>query len=249
MSIIRQPTLIAHRGYPSRYPENTLLGYRAAVDAGAKWVETDIQFTSDHHPILYHDSDLVRVSGQSGVVLERTLTELQTAPASFPKRFGDRFADEPIATLDQFVDFLRHRPAVQVMVEMKTESIDRFGAELTLRGVYHAISTIADRSVVISKSWEFLRRARADHGLRTGWVMTEWSDDARKTCDDQALDFILCAKKRFPDDQPVWPGPWDWVIYSIDNPQVALEQPQRGIHFVETDAIGEMLEDERLKPS
>ena len=79
--------------------------------------------------------------------------------------------------------------------------------------------------------------------------MTDWSDATRKTCDQLTPDFILCAKKRFPDDQAPWPGPWTWVIYSIDDPQLALQQPQRGIPFVETDAIGEMLEDERLRPS
>jgi len=36
------PELVAHRGYAFRYPENTLLAIKAAVDAGAKFVEFDV---------------------------------------------------------------------------------------------------------------------------------------------------------------------------------------------------------------
>ncbi len=225
------------------------MGYRAAVEAGAKWVETDIQFTSDRVPILYHDRDLSRVSGQPDVVMDSTLATLSDFRAGFAERFGDGFANEPIATLEQFADFLGKHSDLQAMVEMKTESIDHFGVETTLRAVHDAISALSDRCVIISKSWEFIGRARVDYGIRNGWVRTQWNDAARQKCEQQGPDFILCARKRFPADQLVWPGPWSWVIYSIDDPQVALNQYQRGIPFVETDAIGEMLEDERLRPS
>lgn len=36
-------TLVAHRGYAAKYPENTIEACQAAVDAGAKWVEVDVQ--------------------------------------------------------------------------------------------------------------------------------------------------------------------------------------------------------------
>lgn len=34
--------LVAHRGYQKRYPENTLLGFTKAIEAGAHYIETDI---------------------------------------------------------------------------------------------------------------------------------------------------------------------------------------------------------------
>ncbi|MBJ6718660.1 glycerophosphoryl diester phosphodiesterase, partial [Campylobacter jejuni] len=34
--------VIAHRGLSSRAPENTMSAFRAAVEAGIKWIETDV---------------------------------------------------------------------------------------------------------------------------------------------------------------------------------------------------------------
>ena len=39
--------LIAHRGYPAHYPENTLIGLEAAIKAGAERIEFDIQLSAD----------------------------------------------------------------------------------------------------------------------------------------------------------------------------------------------------------
>jgi glycerophosphoryl diester phosphodiesterase len=47
--------IVAHRGYAFRYPENTLEAFQAAVDAGAKWVEVDVQLR-DGVPVLAHDA-------------------------------------------------------------------------------------------------------------------------------------------------------------------------------------------------
>ena len=35
--------LVAHRGYPARLPENTLPSIKAALQAGARYVEVDVQ--------------------------------------------------------------------------------------------------------------------------------------------------------------------------------------------------------------
>ena len=50
----RFPQAIAHRGYKARYPENTLLAFSKAVDAGAHALETDIHITRDGEVVLSH---------------------------------------------------------------------------------------------------------------------------------------------------------------------------------------------------
>ena len=49
------PQLVAHRGYSSQYPENTLLAIEQAFIAGACFVECDVQLTQDGVPVLLHD--------------------------------------------------------------------------------------------------------------------------------------------------------------------------------------------------
>jgi glycerophosphoryl diester phosphodiesterase len=67
---------IAHRGDPSRYPENTLLGVASAISEGADVVEIDVKVTADGEVILLHDLTLQRLWGLSAAVVELTWAEI-----------------------------------------------------------------------------------------------------------------------------------------------------------------------------
>ncbi|KAI8109463.1 hypothetical protein M9434_000745 [Picochlorum sp. BPE23] len=42
-----------------RYRENTISSFMAAAEAGATFIEFDVQVTADNHPVLFHDNYLV----------------------------------------------------------------------------------------------------------------------------------------------------------------------------------------------
>lgn len=44
-----------HRGMMGELPENTLLGFSAAIDAGVDTIELDVVCTADRHFVVYHD--------------------------------------------------------------------------------------------------------------------------------------------------------------------------------------------------
>jgi glycerophosphoryl diester phosphodiesterase len=73
---IGRPLIMAHRGESGNIPENTILSLEAAVDIGVDVLESDIRFTKDDVPILYHDEDLVRITGKDEKVRSKTLDEL-----------------------------------------------------------------------------------------------------------------------------------------------------------------------------
>ena len=56
--------IIAHRGFSAKYPENTLLAFREAINADAWMIETDIRLSADDVPMIFHDSSLKRVCGR-----------------------------------------------------------------------------------------------------------------------------------------------------------------------------------------
>lgn len=66
------PRVLAHRGLALDAPENTMMAFIAAVDAGATFLETDVHATADGVAVLAHDPGLDRVAGRD-VVIERTL--------------------------------------------------------------------------------------------------------------------------------------------------------------------------------
>lgn len=45
----------AHRGYPGRAPDNSVAGYRLALEAGARALEGDVWPSADGHAVLDHD--------------------------------------------------------------------------------------------------------------------------------------------------------------------------------------------------
>jgi glycerophosphoryl diester phosphodiesterase len=68
---------IAHRGFSSRYPENTLLAFERALDLGADGAEFDVQLSRDGVPVVIHDESLLRTAGDERLVKDLTLEELQ----------------------------------------------------------------------------------------------------------------------------------------------------------------------------
>lgn len=46
---------IAHRGFRSRYPENTMLAFRKAIEAGCDGIEFDVHLSKDGEAVIIHD--------------------------------------------------------------------------------------------------------------------------------------------------------------------------------------------------
>ncbi|WP_420596382.1 glycerophosphodiester phosphodiesterase [Deinococcus sp.] len=52
------PLLLGHRGTPRLHPENSLIGFQAALDAGLDGVETDVRRLGDGQLVICHDATL-----------------------------------------------------------------------------------------------------------------------------------------------------------------------------------------------
>lgn len=77
------PYAFAHRGGAKRWPENTLLAFRSALELGFTHIETDVHMTRDGHIVCFHDALLERTTNGVGPVKERTLAELRELDAGY----------------------------------------------------------------------------------------------------------------------------------------------------------------------
>jgi glycerophosphoryl diester phosphodiesterase len=74
------PLIIAHRGLPGLYPEETLPAYEGAVDAGADSLEEDLHLTKDcvlvarHNPWLSDNTNIVEIAKTNPTVAARKRT-------------------------------------------------------------------------------------------------------------------------------------------------------------------------------
>ena len=121
------PLLVAHRGYPHRYPENTMEGIVAALQSGACFVEFDVQLSADGVPVVIHDQSLQRTAGLDLSVLDTNFIDLKQHCVGEADRFKDHYSDARIPALDEIVDLFNSWPKAQAIVEIKRDSLRRFG--------------------------------------------------------------------------------------------------------------------------
>ncbi len=72
----RRPIVVGHRGVPALHQENTLAGFRRAGALGIPAVELDVRLTVDRQAVVFHDSDVARLTGETGAVADLTWDQL-----------------------------------------------------------------------------------------------------------------------------------------------------------------------------
>lgn len=225
--------LVAHRGHAAEWPENTLPALESAVDAGAPWVEIDVQVTADGVPVLLHDADLARVAGREESIFELDAAALEDFAVGEPARLGDRFPRARVATLAAFAAWLHERPAVRAFVELKHESLARWGREPVLAACREALAPAAGQWAFISYDYEVLALAHGAGEPEVGWVVRGFDAAIAARARELPARWLFCNHERLPPG-PLPPGPWDWVLYEVADAATARALLGRGARWLET---------------
>ena len=113
------PIAFAHRGGASDVPENTMPAFQYAVDAGYRYVETDVQVTADGVLVAFHDDHLGRTCGRDGRISRLTWNEVRDLRVD---------GEAPIPLLE---DLLGAWPELRVNIDCKTDdAVDALVAAL-----------------------------------------------------------------------------------------------------------------------
>ena len=112
-----------HRGFCAEYPENTLISFEAALDLGVDGIEFDIWLTKDKVPVLIHDGNVLRTCGVNRHVRDMTLEEVKELDASYPTKFGDRYAgmNVKIPTFRENSDFQKTICTIRLLNDVRSE--------------------------------------------------------------------------------------------------------------------------------
>ncbi len=86
--------VIAHRGFSSRAPENTMAAFREALEFGVDGLEFDVHLTKDGQLVICHDASIDRTTDGNGLIAAQTLRELQQFDAG--RWFAPHFQGERI---------------------------------------------------------------------------------------------------------------------------------------------------------
>jgi glycerophosphoryl diester phosphodiesterase len=233
--------LVAHRGFAARYPENTRLALEQAVSAGARFLEVDVQLSSDVHPVLFHDRTLERMCGANGPVHARTLAELRGFSCAERAKFGEAFASVRIAELRDLVELLRAHRDVFAFVEIKRASIEAFGIEKVIEATLPQLDPVRSQVALISFSLPFLEVARARTEFLLGAVFDRIAESEQSDARSIAAELTFCDVEGLPADGPLGAGSSKLAVYEVAEPALAVELFRRGVDLVETFAIGDMI--------
>jgi glycerophosphoryl diester phosphodiesterase len=237
-------TLIAPRGEPGTWPENSLAGFAGVLAAGARYIETDVQLTRDGIAVLCHDPSLARMTGHDLVIATSDYASMRDLPAGEPDRFGARYADLRLARLEEFVALLQQWPQANAFVEIKPASIDAHGMESVVDTVLQLLEPVLLQCILISFDPGALTYARTQRQLAVGWVIPEWTPANREQATVLAPQYLFCNRKRLPPAaEPLWPGDWNWVVYTVNEATEIAQFTARGIHMLETNTISTLLAD------
>jgi glycerophosphoryl diester phosphodiesterase len=137
-----RPIAFAHRGGAAHAPENSWRAFEHAVSLGYRYLETDLQATSDGILLAFHDRTLDRVTGRAGRIARMPYRELSGALIG---------GTEPIPLLE---DLLAAWPDVRFNIDLKDSPAVQPLAEVLRR------TAAWDRVCVVSFSASRLRAAR-----------------------------------------------------------------------------------------
>ena len=130
-----QTIVFAHRGLPVKFAENSLQGFKYAVEHGAEGVEFDVHLTKDKVPVVMHDETLDGTTNGTGYIKDYTLNEIR----KFHLENG-----EPVPLLSELFEILQDKD-LYINLEFKTNKIHDVGIEvivLSLAKQYHFVHPI-----------------------------------------------------------------------------------------------------------
>jgi len=78
--------VLGHRGFMSKYPENSILAFVGAISAGADGIELDVWLTKDGKAIIMHDETLERTAKIKKKTKDVTLEDIKSADLGMGQR-------------------------------------------------------------------------------------------------------------------------------------------------------------------
>ena len=156
---------IAHRGYSAKYPENTLLAFTGAIEAGADMIELDLHCSRDNEMVIIHDERINRTSNGRGKVADLTLAALKRY--NYNNGMG-QFGLVAIPTLAEVIDLAESR--VLLNIEIKKYPGKQAGMEKNLVELLRG-KDFSDRVIISSFDREVLAQIKQiAKEVRTGLI-------------------------------------------------------------------------------
>lgn len=155
---------LAHRGYSAKYPENTMIAFKKAIEIGFDGIETDVHLTKDGYLVLCHDEKINRTSNGKGYIKDMTLDELRTYCFNNKMHYH-----ETIPLLKDLLLLIKDTDII-VNIEIKTDRIHYSHIE---QKVYDLVKEVGVQDRILYSSFylpSLLKLREIDHNVYIGYL-------------------------------------------------------------------------------
>lgn len=153
--------IYAHRGYSSKYFENSKQGFEACLDLNITGIELDVQLTKDKEVVVIHDEYLERLLNLKAFVKDLTLEELKSYKYS---------NGESVITLSEYLDIVKNSNLI-TNCELKTSVFEYIGIEEKVYNLFSEYNML-DRLLISSFNHYSLLRFKKISNLKVA-ALTE----------------------------------------------------------------------------
>lgn len=165
-------TLIyGHRGFSGEYPENTMLAFKKAYEAGAEGIEYDVHLTKDGVPVIMHDENTVRTTGEDHLIKDLTAEAFLKLDAGFVK--NGRYGYQPPCTLRELLAWCKET-GMRSNIELKTGVYEYPGIEEKVIALLDEFG-LRETTLISSFNHFTIKRIRAlAPDIRVGLLEESW---------------------------------------------------------------------------
>jgi len=167
--------IYAHRGSKGNFPENSMLAFKKAIEAGVCGMEFDIHMTSDGEVVVIHDPTLDRTTTGLGYIKDYTLAQIRNFSigekyAEF-KYYDPSWDKEVVPTLTEVLE-LCIMYDLEVNIELKTYIVAYPSIEEAVLKIVHDVGY--DPEKIIYSAFHLptlLRLKELDETIKTAWLL------------------------------------------------------------------------------
>ena len=152
--------VIGHRGIRAFYPENTMISFQKAIEAGVDGLETDINMTKDGHLVVIHDTSVDRTTDGTGMVKDFTWKELERLDAG--SCFSPDFKGEKIPAFEEFLELVKDKNLL-LNIEIKDDRTSVIDKTIQMLEEYK----LTDTYVITCFNAEVTTYAHKVYGVKT----------------------------------------------------------------------------------
>lgn len=167
VQLLKLTEITSHRGNSIDAPENTLASIKYAIRDLANYAEIDVQETKDGEIVVFHDSNLKRITGIDKNIGEVNYNEIKNLDAG--SWFSPEFKDETIPTLKQVLNIADGK--IKLNIEIKPNPTDSNLVESVVKIIEDA--NFEKNCVITSLNYDCIKKVKAlNKDIKTGYILS-----------------------------------------------------------------------------